>query len=494
MVFGDILASIGLAISAIVFVGLAFDSRSDKLAVEEYLLFSHTGTSREFGPSFAAASTSLATVIIFFLSTSQLYGPFLFWCGFTYFSGQALFLYLMKEAELKTSELSTNADYWLSFAQAPVSAFMIGLMTISSFVLILFVELYIGSVIVNYYFSDIGLLGKAISFLLLGAIVIAYVKLGGIKVVFKTDGWQLRLMVLSMLVFILFAVFSVPINDESENLSPQLLNFSASNVEIFLFCAWIAIINFTLPFTQLSSWQRVAAMKSPKEAWSGLLKTAPQFLLIWMLPVLALMVLNSKGYSLTSLPLLFDAMRSPGGAISGLLYPLLFVGFASALFSTADTAMIAVQLAVSDKSTFGSKLIAKKGSDLRRSLLWFTGLLVFCLAVLFGLAESKIDKWFMPIVFAIFSTLGVIAPQLLFGLIYAKKGIYKYKLSRFGDWANFLGILGGWLVIVVATVLRGIELLPQQGTQEVATYLAVFVSTIGLLIGITLSKKGKGNG
>ncbi len=489
MIFGDILAVSGLFVSTAVFIGLAFGARTDHIKVEEYLLDSHGATSREFGPSFAAASTSLATVIIFFIATSQLYGPVLFWCGATYLAGQTLFLHIVKGANLDTSALTTNADFWRKFSLAPRSSLFIGILTITSFMLILFVELYIGSVIVSYYLSGIGGGGKAIAFAVLGIVVIAYVRLGGLRVVFKTDGWQLRLMVASMAALLLCAMVSVPSNDTSQISLPSLWQFSATHIEIFLFCAWIAILNFTLPFTQLSSWQRVAAVKSPSEAWTGLIKTIPHFLIIWMVPVVALMILNSKGFSFTTLPQLFDTMRDSGGLVSSLLYPMVFVGFASALFSTADSAMIALQLAISDNSTFGNALRRKNDHQLRRFLLYFTLILVFLLSLIFGLAEANIGSWFIPLVFAIFSQLSVAAPQLLYGLIKTKKGIFERPMSKAGDWANFVGLFIGWAILIVVTVLRAKNILPSQGSQEIATYIAVAVSAIGLFAGIKLSNK-----
>lgn len=482
MVFGDILAIFGFAVSALVFVWLAREARSKHLSIASYLLGDRSATARDYGTSMVAASTSLATVMLFFLANAQHYGLTLLFCGATYLGGQALFIKILGRANIRTSDLSTNAEFWRIFANAPRSAFVIGILTVTTFLIILFVELYIGSVIIGYYLLDLKTWGKAIAFTILGSVVVAYVRIGGMRVVFRTDAWQLRLMLASMAALIIFAI-TVPNLDSKEVLLTSVFTVDATFIEVVLFWCWIGLLNITLPFTQLSSWQRIAATKSVAEAWNGLKRQTGSFFVLWFVPVIAFVILSAKGYSLTDLPALFDAMRQGPMAIEGVLYPILFVGFASALFSTADTALIALQFAAADESLTGKFFRTGNERTLRRRLLVTMLAMILLLALIFGLAEAKLGAWFIPLIFAIFGQLAVIAPQIIYALCCRMRGQNFVQFSKLGEFANVVAILLAWLVIIGGTILRANEYLPSRGSQEVATFLGVAISLLGLLVG-----------
>ena len=518
MVFGDLLALFGLAISCTIFYFLAREGRPKKLTVAQHLLADRTVRSRDFGLTFAAASTSLATVLIFFIQMSSAFGLTLLFCGITYLLGQMFFLALVKKSNLDTSHLTTNADFWLAMTKDRSVAITISILTITSFVTILFVELYVGSSIVKYYIdlfsvSESGVphqgaitsdqittstpLAAPLAFAAIGLLIILYVRLGGLNVVIRTDAWQLRLMLASMGALILFAIFTPAIvpaaaagdataaaATEATDWS-QLFAFSASWNSVIVFWLFLAILNFTLPFTQVSSWQRVAASKDIGEAWMGFLKSIPAFLTLWLVPVIALVILQVKGYSISSLEGLFDAMRSSeDGFIEGILYPIMFVGFASALFSTGDTALIALQLSLADNTTFGENLATKDEVALRRVLIWGSVAVIAVLAGIFAIAEANVGNWFMPLVYAIFGQLAIAAPCLIYVLRRASVGKRGASLTQTGSRFCVVGLLLGWATIIVATVLKGLEQLPQQYTQEVATFIGIAFSLAGLLLGL----------
>ena len=482
MHIGDYLAIFGLAVSAVIFLWLAKESRAKHLSVESYLLDDRKARKADFGPSMVAASTSLATVIMFFIAFSEHFGLVLLFCGATYLAGQAFFINFLAKAKIDTHDLTTNADFWRKFSLAEGSARLIALLTFSTFLVILFIELYIGSVIIQYYFKDLGKIGKSLSFFALGAIVISYVRVGGLRVVFRTDAWQLRLMVASMIALSIFAL-SAPATGESSFSISQLFYVRASGYDILFFCAWIALINFTLPFTQLSSWQRIAATTTVQEAWSGLIKQIGPFLVVWCVPVIAFVILGAKGYALTDLPSLFDALRSSSSVVEGILFPVIFVGFSSALFSTADSAMIALQFAATDKGLSGNHFKGVKESEFRKKLLIVMFLIVALLSVIFSLAEANLGPWFLPLIFGMFGQLAVFSPQLIYALRSTIKGRTSLPLSRLGEMANFYAIILGWIVIISSALLKAQEVLPQQGTQEIATFVAVIISGLGVLVG-----------
>ena len=493
MIFGDIIALIGMTISVLMFVYLGLQDSSKAISIEQVLLANRSASSTQFGASFAAASTSLATVIIFFISYSSFFGISLLWCGTTYLIGQVIFIRFMKGINLDTKSLTTNADFVFNYMGLKRTAQMIAIMTASSFILILFLELYIGSEIISYYLSGMGAAGKAISFFSLGAIVIIYVRLGGLKVVFRTDVWQLSVMVVACVALLIFAFLYSPA--PSVNSAPTTPPFfaTATNSQLFVFMLWILILNFTLPFTQLSSWQRLAATKSVEDAWTGLKRSVPSFLIVWMVPVVALVVLNSKGVIPGSLTELFDVLRSSGSSYSNILYPLIFVGFASALFSTADTALVALQFSLSDSATFGGRLRAMDEVKLRRVLTFSTLFIIAALSIIYGMAVTDLGSWFIPLVYTIFSQLSVVAPQVIYSMLESSGKIQDRKFGSLSDHINMIFMLVAWSVLILATIGRVNGILPASNTQEIATYISVTISALGQYLAYLFADKN-GNG
>ncbi|MBB6428735.1 hypothetical protein [Algisphaera agarilytica] len=482
MGFGDYLALTGLAASAIVFFLLARSAASNRLTVSSYLLADRTATKKDYGPSMVAASTSLATVILFFLGTVSYYGWTLLLCGITYYAGQILFIKLVGRTRISTNSLSTNAQFWHDYTGARFTSFVIALLTVMAFLIILFVELYIGSVILTYYFAgDDGVSGWAglLAFVLLGSVVIAYVRVGGMRVVFQTDAWQLRLMLASVIALAIFVFTLPPTTSDTE--PPAFGSFSASAGTLIVFYAWIILLNFTLPFTQLSSWQRLASTSSVREAMSGLIRSSPSFLIIWFLPVLCFAGLLAKGYEFGDLTQLFDTLRTGPETSEGILYPIIFIGFASALFSTADTAMIALQFAVSDKLLSGKTFQSTDEQVLRKRFLVSMIVIVILLGAVFFVAQADLGSWFMPLVYAIFGQLTITAPQMLYAIVGHIRGASSRSLSVLGDSLNAVAMCLAWLILMGSTLLKAQGYLPQEMSQEIATFIAVAVSTLGVL-------------
>jgi Na+/proline symporter len=107
-------------------------------------------------------------------------------------------------------------------------------------------------------------------------------------------------------IYTLIFVLTIPARETSDPITmPSVFTVNATLGEVLLFWGWIAVLNFTLPFTQLSSWQRLAATTSVSEAWKGLLRTIPAFLTVWLIPVFAFVLLATKGYTIQDLSGLF---------------------------------------------------------------------------------------------------------------------------------------------------------------------------------------------
>lgn len=488
MVFADGVALLGLTVCVAMFLWLAFRTRPEHLTIEGHLLASRGIDSTSFGSTLVAASTSLATVILFFVGNAEKFGLTLVFCGVTYLLGQIVFISTVGKVGLETEDMTTNADFWRLWTTCPSVSRVISILTAVSFLIILFVELSVGSVILTYYLKSFTIAGVAspfargLAFLALGLLVVGYVRTGGLSIVVRTDAWQLRLMLIAVGALLLFGILGsqqvVSNSVDWEN----FWSFSASWAHVFVFWAWIAMLNFTLPFTQLSSWQRLAGAESIGKAWLGLLFSIPTFLMMWIGPVIALVLLKARGYSFTEVGPLFDAMKGAGGIVAVFLFPCVFVGFACALFSSADSALIALQLSLADRSTFVDKLTSLPEVSLRRILLGASIVVILLLSSIFVTQEANIGSWFIPIIYVIFSQLTIIGPQLAYALWRAKKHS-PVNLSTSGAIAVVLAIFAGWTILVVGALAAMSESYKDSPVQEIATFIAVAISSLGMIVG-----------
>lgn len=488
----DFLAWSGMLFSVGIFFLLANERSANPLTIEGALLADRRATANQFGTSLAAASTSLATVIIFFIGSAETYGLALLWCGLTYLIGQGVFIYWFSKQSISTEDLTTNADFILDQLGSKSVARVASLLTSTAFCIILFLEFYVGSEILNYYIGGDTPLYRFLSFFALGAIVFVYVRMGGLRVVLRTDAWQTYLMLAACMALLVYALMHEPSVASTETHSqPVALSLlgKASPGQLWVFMAWIAIINLTLPFTQLSSWQRLAATKSVKAAWKGFLTWIPGFLVIWWVPVISLVILNQQGAVPSSLSELFTILRDAPQEVSLILFPIIFVGFASALFSTADTALVALQFSIADRSTPISD-ISKSDNErsIGRFLLFSSAIIFTILSLIFALAEQNLGAWFFPLIYAVFSQLGILAPLIIYGLLIRSGKVD--RATEIQPMPIIVGLVLAWIVLIgsAVTVALGI-FVGKFGIQEFATYLAILLSTIGLVIGLKLGKR-----
>ena len=489
MSFSDVTALTALFLSGIVFYILASRSKGERLTVLGYTLADRKIDHDRFGASFVAASTSLATVLLFFLSTASFYGVVLLWCGLTYFLGQMIFINYVSGKQLLTKDIRTISDLWFNCIESSLISRIITAVTISSYLIILFVELYIGSVIVTYFLKPfLPNLSGVLGFAFVSIIVIGYVRIGGLRAVMETDRWQLKLLVTSVVALFLFSVL-VPegVGPLREVQRRSFFHVDASLKDCICFCLWILVLNLTLPFSQLSSWQRIAAAKSGSVAKKGFRTHRRHLLFVWIIPVISFVLLVSKGFGFKDVTGLFDSMKTAGGLSSGVLYPLVVLGFGAALFSTADTALIAFGTSLADENTFLSRLETYSEKKLRRSFTIFAAITLCLLAIIYYLAEADIGSWFIPLIYAIFGQLTVIAPLILYCLIVADQP--RRKLTMWGEILVAVGIFLSWGLIICCVFID-----VAQNTQiwsQLATLGSFFIAGSFLLLGVKFGTKTK---
>lgn len=328
----EILALLGLLVSSFVFYLYAHRVNKKNLNMEGFTLSNRTLTDKQFSNTFAASSLSLATVIIFFVSTHENYGLFLLICPFTFVFGQYFFFYIIKRSQVDFSKCRTISDLVYSVFPSKSVARLITLITVVSSIFIAFIELYVGSMILTFFLPK-NALCQTFSFFILGIIVLLYIRLGGYKAIVKTDKWQLSLMASSIIAILLFSLL-LPYSTSPRTVVNTFSYFSEPLWGALSFVMWVTFNNFANSFTQLSFWQRVVASSSIDEAWQGMKKSTWETMFIWTVPILAFILIRVKGYNISDLEQFLIFIRGYSFLSSIILFPLVIVGFTSALFSS----------------------------------------------------------------------------------------------------------------------------------------------------------------
>ncbi|MCW8093388.1 hypothetical protein [Alteromonas sp. ASW11-130] len=454
----DILAILLLCISAYAFMShsrrpkdldLSLQQGGNKAAFDWFFFNKHSENSDNFGMSMAAASTSLATVIFFFITGIEKYGLFLFWCGISYLLGQFIFLRIMKRSSDNTNELSTVSDYWFLSTGGKYTSRAISLISFSALLTMLFLELFIGSQILTFYIEEKTFLSNILAFGFLLFVVVFYVSSGGMGAVFKSDSWQFKLMILSLAFLLISAIFTFLFRTTGTIESDILdKNYDA---EVFVFVIWVTIQNFTLPYTQLSSWQRLASTESVTEAQVGLKNVITGFLILWIVPVVALTLFYISGVKFSNVSDFFNFFRLSENLFVYFSFAVLFAGFSSALFSTADSALIASVLSISDRSTFQNRILMAPKAKFKAIAVSGVILISIIQLALFTLLYKQATESFLPIIYTIFSQLAIFFPHIFWVIGVRQKSAGQVLSSSF-DLINAIGLIFSWLIFLAISI------------------------------------------
>ncbi len=479
----DIIAVILLIVVSLMFIWHAIRNRSKELTVENHMLAGRTTNKKMFGASFVVTSTSLATVLMFFLLQSERYGLIMLFAGLTFLLGQWFFLTRINVSKIESKDMTSNADFWLSFSGGKKSAVAISIISFISFLIIFFVELFIGSVILGKYFGFFGSSGAFFAFVVLGLLTIAYVQIGGFKTIIKTDFYQAILVFLAVLAILIFSII-LP-SQVGGNYLNNVFDFTATSSELITFLAVLFFLNLAIPFSQVTFWQRVASSPDKREAFKGFKQYIPLFLFIWLVPVISFTLLKAKGFTFDSIGSFFTLVQSTSGISEIILFPIILVGLAAALFSTADSALIALQFSLVDNTMFKSKFDKLSNTSAKRILIWASLVIIILLSLIYYLAESQLASWFVPLMFAIFGILVVVSPLIFYGLFKSQKS-GEIRLSKLSDSLIALGLyLGGLSVLAVTFISVQVSSVTLSQT---AAFVGTAISLIFLIIGLSLKK------
>lgn len=455
MVAPEIIALIGIMLSSMVFYKYARKVNDEKLTLDGFMLSDRNISASQFSNTFAASSFSLATNTMFLFVNCQNYAVFMLVAPITYLLGHYMFIALVRKSNVDVNDCRTVSDLCYKFFKSRAIARLITAMTVSSYIMLVFIELFLGSIVLTFFLPET-LIFQTISFLGIGIIVLLYVKLGGLKALIMTDKWQLFLMMLATSLITVFALIAPTINHAtSAMILKSLLTPTESTKDLIIFMLWLTMMNFLMPFTQVANWQRVTASKNVSISWKGLIFGTKNVVLLFLLTLFGFMLLKAKGYQLTSLAEFLELVKSSGGISSYVIFPLMIVGFCSMVFSSADTAVISVTYAICDQNSFLAKFSRMSENKLRKTLTGLILAILIALTVIYWFQFTALKDWLLPLIYGVCGQIAILTPLPVYILWqHRKKNGFK-SMANTGIKSSiiFAGILLSWGLLIYCSYL-----------------------------------------
>jgi Na+/proline symporter len=426
---------------------------------EAFFLYNRRLPSGEYSASFAAASTSLATVLFFFVTMGVEHGIYILFAPLTYVLGCYLYIKLLLAHLEKQGFFSEGVSYALKGRitvgttlgnyieqryQSRTVKFSVIIVTLIGMISILLIELYVGVNIFSIYlkpqFVDLALFGVAF-------VVFAYTGLGGFISAVKTDIFQLILMFLSTCILLVWLVWTSVHNSTFPTIETFLVHppvFKGGILLPYTLLFNILIVNLLLIPALLRTWQMAAASSTSKDVKKGIINGAGlTVLLTAMFIFLGILFFRSvfPEAKLSLIGMLNALYTSQNSLVSFIIFPLFFAGCLAALISTADSALAPIlQSLFYDFRKFPWK---------HRYVLLLTVLLFIITIGLYFIVFRILGFNLITWLFTIFSFLIVSAPSIIFAVV-APDNMVSEKSSRI---TAIISIWGGLILAIALSII-----------------------------------------
>lgn len=389
---------------------------------ESYFLYNRNLSCGEYGNSFAAASTSLATVLFFFVVLGLDYGlyilfsPLSFWFGIMFFNRIILprleqHGYLKLNSETSSKSLGTTlGNYIYSRYNSKIVKNFIVVITLLGIISILLIELYVGVDIFRIFIKEEY---KEYALIVIALVTFIYTGFGGISAVIKTDKKQLWLMIFVAFTLIIWLLSKKPELNRADFLPAVLPIKEGPFILPWALFLNIFFVNFFLVPSLLRNWQITASSQNSNEVRKGLnIGLILTVFLSTLFVILGILFFHSFPETDKSLNgILVKLSESESWVSSFVFFPLFFVACLSALLSTVDSSLMPVL-----QSVFQDFKVAENKSGSLKYFIATFAILSFTIGLyflVFKLLRFDLISW----LFTLFSLVIIASPAIIFGII-----------------------------------------------------------------------------
>lgn len=398
----------------------------------------------EFGNSFAAATTSLATVLLFFVILGLDYGLLILWSPITFIFGTVLFNHSMlpklKEQGFITRESDQNSAgntlgaYIKNRYDSKTVSVFIMLITLLGIFSILLIELFVGVQIFRVFLKPEY---EETALYIIAFVTFIYTGVGGLNAVVKTDKIQFWFMATVAIVIVLYYAnvinssneLSLTVNDflPSRDMLPSRDFNHIFNIEFLALFINMFAVNILLIPSLLRNWQLISASKNEKEIKKGFTRGAGLTVGISFLFVVfgILFFKCNNNCEASMIGILGTMAESNSPLVSYILFPALFGACLMALLSTVDSSLLPVVqcLRYDILPNYKNKFYKNWSNPLL--IIVTLVLTLFLYKVVFKILEFDIVNW----LFTIFSLVTISSPAIFFAC-FGKENLLRTKAMR----------------------------------------------------------------
>lgn len=441
----NLLVSVGVIIFFLIQGLMSFRRNQTE---QSYFLMNRQLSTEEFSYSFAAASTSLATVLFFFTVLGLNFGLYIFYAPLTYFIGVLIFNkillpklfqqgYFDNSRTVSSTNISavgtTLGNYLMFRLNSKLIKYTVIILTLIGMFSILLIELYVGVNIFSVYFkpeySSIALVGLTL-------VVFLYTGFGGFEAVVRTDKLQYRLILGATLIFLgwlIFELFEKSISLNSNDFFGIQLPLSQGIALPYPLLFNILAVNILLIPAMLRTWQMASASGNLETVKQGNLSGAKMTFLLTAAFVLIGILFFKYVFPIApnegepSLLMMFQKLQSfPDTVGPFVIFPIFFAACLAALISTADSALMPImQSLVQD---FGTTK-PNRAFPLRKLVAVCVILFALTLGlyfIVFKVLQFDLISW----LYTIFSFLIICSP-LIFFTVLAPQNILEKPATKY---------------------------------------------------------------
>ncbi|NQY42723.1 MAG: hypothetical protein HRT87_05195 [Legionellales bacterium] len=480
MIQPEAIALLGILFSSFIFYICARGVNQEKLTLDGFMLADRSLNKSKFSNTFAASSFSLALNTMFLFVNCQNYAVFMLIAPITYMLGHYACVALIRKSNVDVNDCRTVSDLCYKFFPSKAVARLISLITLTSYVMLVFIELYIGSMVLTFFLPK-NIFCQTLSFICIGVIVLLYVRLGGYKALVKTDKWQLGLMVLATGLIAVYALFTPTVNQATtETIINSMLTPEFSMGEVVTFVIWLSVLNMLKPFSQISNWQRVTATQNTTISCRGLIHSSKYILTLFLLTLFGFMLLKAKGYELGTLVEFLKLVKTSDSISAYCIFPLMIVGFCSMVFSSADVAIISIVYTLADKNSFKEKFNRMNENKLRRTLTLLISTILVLLSIIYWLQFTVLHEWLLPLTYVVCGQIAILTPIPVYILLKLRKqeNFTSIEASKKNIFILFNSILISWVLFLVCAYIA------KTTSQQFWSQISVPVGALIILFGI----------
>lgn len=481
---GDIIALGGSVIVVFIFVFIA-NYKSGKQT--KYFSDRSLGE-KDIRHSVGASATSLAGALLFFFNQTSVFNCLVIVILLFSVVGIGAFLWVIKDIEPDpetTGSIGRFIDYRTGSSEI---SNILNYIILGQLLFMMIIEVVLGAKIFTY-FSGYNVDMYILAIIFLAGFTCYYVIKGGLSAVVYTDGMQVKIIILGLIMAGSFLMVGTP---SGSSWKTALTTFATlpklPNDLIVVFIANVIVINTLLQITSPMNWQRFSAGHSKPAIFKGFAKASLLTILpIWTFSIVLAVLMGPFGAK--DFTGIFDLLRNGNAFTTLVAFPIFFIGLIAALLSTIDSIFISILLHY-DQSIKNEQVETTRNVNTRRAII-FTAVVVGGSVLLYYILTNAgaIEQQIVNTLFICYGLIAVIAPSIIISAKFPIKGTIGIRMGIYGGiGVILLGAVYSWMPAESLLTKLFSNLPPYWGNMG-GPVLAFIVATIFSVFSIDWNKK-----